>query len=221
MEKSLFISLEGIDGAGKTTQAQLLAGKLVDSGFSVIAVREPGSTPLSEKIRELLLDVKSSHISPVAESFLYAAARAQLVAAVIEPALACGQVVIADRYVDSTVAYQGYGRGVDIEFLHRLNALATGGLMPCLTIVLDIPPEEGVRRRKDIPPDRLEIEGIEFQRAVREGYLALSRSDPARIKVVDARQPVDEVHKQVLEMVLKRLTDSKCSVSSGARKEPF
>ncbi len=210
MQKNMFISLEGIDGAGKTTQAELLFRKLVDEGFSALAVREPGSTPLSEKIRELLLDVESKHICPTAESFLYAAARAQLVTDVIKPALEAGKIVIADRYIDSTIAYQGYGRGVNIEFLHRLNALATGGLIPCLTIVLDIPPEEGMKRRRDIPPDRLEIEGIAFQRAVREGYLALSASDPARIRVVDASRPVEDVQEQVWSLVLKCLKDSNC-----------
>lgn len=210
MHKKCFISLEGIDGAGKTTQIELLCQKLAKLGFSVVAVREPGSTPLSEKIRELLLDVRSQDISPLAESFLYAAARAQLVAEVIRPALTEGKVVIADRYFDSTIAYQGYGRGIDVEFLRQLNLLATGGLMPCLTILLDLPPEEGMVRRGGLPPDRLEKEGIDFQRAVREGYLTLSRSEPDRIKVVDARLQVEDVHEQVVRLVLERLRVSDC-----------
>jgi len=219
MHRKCFISFEGIDGAGKTTQVELLYRKLMDVGFPVVAVREPGSTPLSEKIRELLLDVRNQDISSSAESFLYAAARSQLVAEIIKPALDAGKIVIADRYVDSTIAYQGYGRGMDIEFLKRLNLLATGGLMPCLTILLDLPPEEGIARRGELPLDRLEREGIGFHRAVREGYLTLSRSEPDRIVVVDARLQVEDVHEQILKRVLERLRCSDCIVSTDVEKE--
>lgn len=184
--KGLFISLEGIDGSGKTTvQAGLLQHF---SKYPSLAIREPGGTLISEKIREILLDEKNLEITARTEAFLYAAARSQLVEEIIRPALAQGKVVIADRYLDSTIAYQGYGRGLDLEFLTTLNRLCCGNLSPDLTLLLDIDPAASQGRKKKDVPDRLEKEGIVFQRRVREGYLKIAREEPERIKLLDAGQ---------------------------------
>lgn len=205
MKKGIFISFEGIDGAGKTTQIRWLAEALKVKGYPVLTVREPGGTTLSEKIRELLLDARSEGISSEAEAFLYAAARAQLVSEVIRPALAEGRIVISDRYHDSTLAYQGYGRGLDMVFLEELNRLATAGLVPDLTILLDISPGEGLIRRGDTAPDRLEKEGLGFQEAVRQGYLSLSQQYKDRIKLVNAQRPVEEIHMDIIALVMPYL----------------
>lgn len=199
--KGLFISFEGIDGSGKTTQVKRLGQSLRDKGYELVTVREPGGTPVAEKIRELLLDARNDGICPRTEAFLYAAARAQLVTEVINPALTEGRVVIADRYLDSTLAYQGYGRGLDTRFLEQLNRLAVAGTVPDLTIILDISPVEGMVRRSDSCPDRLEREGLQFQEAVRAGYLSLSRQYPERIKVVDAMQPPEQVYAEIVALV--------------------
>ncbi|NLU50106.1 MAG: dTMP kinase [Syntrophomonadaceae bacterium] len=200
-KKGLFISFEGIDGSGKTTQVKRLGQSLRDKGYELVTVREPGGTPVAEKIRELLLDARNDGICPRTEAFLYAAARAQLVTEVINPALTEGRVVIADRYLDSTLAYQGYGRGLDTRFLEQLNRLAVAGTVPDLTIILDISPVEGMVRRSDSCPDRLEREGLQFQEAVRAGYLSLSRQYPERIKVVDAMQPPEQVYAEIVALV--------------------
>jgi len=199
--KGLFISFEGIDGSGKTTQVKRLGQSLRDKGYELVTVREPGGTPVAEKIRELLLDARNDGICPRTEAFLYAAARAQLVTEVINPALTEGRVVIADRYLDSTLAYQGYGRGLDTRFLEQLNRLAVAGTVPDLTIILDISPAEGMVRRSDSCPDRLEREGLQFQEAVRAGYLSLSRQYPERIKVVDAMRPPEQVYAEIVALV--------------------
>ena len=193
-----FISLEGIDGCGKTTLRDQLSDYLKEK-YEVIVLREPGGTEVSEKIRDMLLDVRNVGIRPRTEAFLYATARSQLVEEMILPALQEGKIVIADRFMDSTIAYQGYGRGIDIEFLKVLNLLCTGGLKPDLTLLLDIEPEEGQKRRNKQAPDRLEKEGLEFQSRVRAGYLTIQSDEPDRIKVLNGGASIIEVREQALQ----------------------
>jgi dTMP kinase len=191
----LFVTLEGIDGSGKTTQAELLASAL---GDDTVLVREPGGTPASERIRELVAE-PAVELEPTAELLLFCAARAQLVAEVIRPALDAGRDVVSDRFSDSTAAYQGAGRGVSVEVAVSVNLVATGRLTPDATVLLRIDPELAATRSGG--EDRFEREGLEFQRRVAEAYERLARSDPGRIKVVDAGGGVDEVHARVMEAV--------------------
>ena len=191
----MFVTLEGIDGSGKTTQAELLAEAL---GHDTMLVREPGGTPASERIRELVAD-PAVDLDPTAELLLFCAARAQLVVEVIRPALEAGRHVVSDRFTDSTAAYQGAARGVSVEVAVSVNLVATGALRPDVTILLRIDPE--VAAARSLGEDRFEREGVEFQRRVAEAYERLARSDPGRIKVVDARGDVDEVHARVMEAV--------------------
>ncbi len=198
--RGLFISLEGIDGCGKTTLKEKLLEKLTGK-YQVIGIREPGGTVISEKIRDMLLDVRNDGIIGKTEAILYAAARSQLVEEVIRPAMKQGKIIIADRYLDSTIAYQGYGRGLDLDFLQNLNQLCTGGLKPHLTILLDIDPQEAwLRRKKDIP-DRLEQEGLDFQARIRDGYIKLWEKEPLRIKRLDASLTVDNLLREALKMI--------------------
>ena len=178
-----FIVFEGGDGAGKTTQARILSRRLIREGYSVVLTREPGGTSLGEAARRWLKS--QPHITPLTELFLFVAARAQLVREVISPALSCSRVVICDRFVGSTVAYQGYGRGLDLELINRVNEVVSNGVRPDLTVFLDIPVEEALARRKDCPRDRFDSETIGFHRRAREGYLELASSEPSRWLVVD------------------------------------
>ncbi|HHW39716.1 MAG TPA: dTMP kinase [Syntrophomonadaceae bacterium] len=181
------ITFEGPDGAGKTTQVNLTAAALREEGYDVLVTREPGGTRLSEAIRGILLDPAFKEMTPFAEALLYAASRAQLVGEVVLPALGSGRVVLCDRFVDSSLAYQGYGRGLDLEMLRRINAPALRGIGAFLTILLDLEPGEGLRRAaKPEKMDRLEQEDLSFHRRVRDGYLALANQNPERIKVVRA-----------------------------------
>jgi dTMP kinase len=194
----LFITLEGIDGSGKSTQARLLTGWLRHAGHSVCPTREPGGTEAGEPIRELLLSPHRS-ITPEAELLLYLADRALHVESIIRPALARADVVVCERYCDSTLAYQGYGRGLDLELLGRLNTLATGGLSPDLTIVLDITPAHArldAKRR-----DRLESEGLEFAARVADGFRELARGEPDRTKLVNGSAEVEAVHEEIVALV--------------------
>ncbi len=197
--QGLFISLEGVDGSGKTSLRDWLVEKMPE--IEVVSVREPGGTAISERIRAMLLDVRNQGMTSSTEAFLYAAARSQLVEEIIKPVLSTGKVVIADRYIDSTVAYQGYGRGLDVDFLNTLNELCTGGLKPDLTLLLDLDPLEGQRRRGAAVPDRLEKEGLEFQDRVRHGYLELARLEPQRIKVIDASKNLNQVGEEALQLI--------------------
>ncbi|MDD4774930.1 MAG: dTMP kinase, partial [Syntrophomonas sp.] len=172
---------------------------------SVVGIREPGGTPVSEKIRDMLLDIRNSGIIGRTEALLYAAARSQVTAEVISPALTRGQIVIADRYLDSTIAYQGYGRGLDLEFLSALNRLCTGGIYPDLTLYLDLDPEEAYQRRQNESPDRLEQEGMEFQKRVRQGYLTLADAEP-RIHLLDAGLSRQRLLEEALQLINSRLT---------------
>ncbi len=203
----MFITLEGPEGAGKTTQLRALAGFLRDCGYDVVTTREPGGTPIGDQIRHVLHDTANTAMSPTAEMLLYAASRAQLVAEVIRPALVAGRVVLCDRYADSTLAYQGFGRGLDGDMLATLTAIATGGLRPDLTLLLDLDVVRGLARRRDEGEEmnRLDLETLEFHRRVREGYLALAAAEPARWVCIDADRPGDEVQVDVRRAALKRL----------------
>lgn len=191
-----FITIEGPDGAGKTTQAESLADHLRGRGHAVLVTREPGGTWLGERVRELLLARTGSTVStdPVTDAILFNAARRQLVTEVIRPALTAGRTVICARYADSTLAYQGYGAGVPLDRLRTLQALATDGLQPHLTILLDLPVEAGLKRKAPGDVTRFEAEfDLPFHRRVRDGFLALARETPDRFAVIDAARRSEEV----------------------------
>lgn len=196
MNRGLFLSVEGIDGSGKTTAIAGLATRLRDAGYRVRILREPGGTEIGEGIREILLDHRHRRMDPTCELLLFAAARAELTASVIRPALEGGEVVICDRFIDSTLAYQGYGRGLDRDMIRRLNESATGGLRPTRTLLLDLEPEEAAARmrgRVDEAPDRIDQESQSFVRRVREGYLTIAREETDRIVRIAAEAPIDDV----------------------------
>ncbi|HRZ17192.1 MAG TPA: dTMP kinase [Candidatus Hydrogenedentes bacterium] len=203
--KGLFITLEGIEGCGKTTQLRLLSEHLEQRGAGVTVTREPGGTPLAEALRGLLLDPATGGISPLSELMMYAAARAQHVDAVIRPALERGGVVLCDRFCDSTLAYQGGGRGICMDEIRTLNALATGGLAPDLTLLFDLPVEEGLARALQriagrdggAREDRFEREHLDFHRRIREGYLAVARQEPGRVKILDASRDIESTRQEV------------------------
>ena len=202
----LFIALEGGEGAGKTTQARMLSIWLRDQGFDVVTTREPGATKVGMRLRALLLDTAHAGMSPRAEALMYAADRAEHVASVINPALERGAVVITDRYTDSSLAYQGAGRGLHSEEIAWLSHWATYGLTPDLTILLDLPPQAGLGRRAS-SADRLEAEPSEFHERVRAGFLALARNDPGRYLVLDATRPAAELTAVIQERVRDMLPD--------------
>lgn len=190
----MFVTFEGVDGSGKTTQTRLLAEQLRAEGREVVETREPGGTPLGERIRELLL--QSERVAPWAETTLFAAARAQLVADVIRPALARGADVVCDRYIDSSLAYQGLARGLGVDRVLELNLLVTGGLLPDRTFLIDIPVEEAARRTGS-RPDRIEREGQGFAARVDQAYRELAQVFAQRITLVDGTQPPEEVAKLI------------------------
>lgn len=200
MGRGRFISLEGIDGCGKTTLKDQLNEYLREK-YDLLLLREPGGTEISEKIRDMLLDIRNGGMLPRTEALLYAAARCQVVEEAIRPALAEGKMVISDRYMDSTIAYQGYGRGLDIAFLKQLNRLCTGGLQPDLTLLLDIDPQEGQRRRTKDIPDRLEKEGLDFQTRIRKGYLQIQKEEPGRIKLLNGHSSIEELRKEAIRHI--------------------
>ncbi|MBM6817456.1 dTMP kinase [Olsenella uli] len=193
MARGIFITLEGADGCGKSTQAELLAEVLLARGREVVRLREPGGTPISEKIRALLLDSANAEMVPEAELLLYEASRAQLTRQVIEPALARGAVVLCDRYYDSTYAYQAGGRGLDETLVRQSNVLGSCGRVPDRTLVLDLDPAIGYARATAGGADRMEAEGLAFQERVRAAYLRLAAEEPARVRVVDAAGEKDAV----------------------------
>ena len=180
-----FITFEGGEGCGKSTQARLLLKKLEQQGIPTILTHEPGGTPLGNEIRMLLKRKQSSSISPQAELFLFAASRVQLVAELVRPALQEGKVVICDRFTYSTIVYQGYGRGLDLATVGVVNTMATGNLKPDLTILLDMPSEQGLERRRS-SKDRFELEDLSFHHRVREGYLKMAADEPDRWLLIDA-----------------------------------
>jgi len=207
--KGFFITLEGPEGSGKSTQAVRLAAALKQAGYSVVRTREPGGTPFAETIRRVLLSA-SSHESVTAETeaLLIVAARSQHVAHIIMPALQRGQIVICDRFSDSTFAYQGYGRDVNMQWLRKANDVASGGLSPDFTLLFDLPASLGLARRRKArgKQNRLDRESERFHRKVRRGFLALARQFPRRITVIDARQQPDDIAIATQALVFKRLS---------------
>jgi dTMP kinase len=197
----LFIVLEGGEGCGKSTQARVLHRHLREDGRGAVLTREPGGTSLGERVRRHLKRPGPTPISPLAELFLIAAARAQLVTEVISPALREGRTVVCDRYTPSTLAYQGYGRGIDLDTLRAVNGAATGGLSPDLIVLLDVPVETGLGRKKGRERDRFESESLAFHARVRRGYLEMARADRERWLVVDGRLPRKAIQGMIRERV--------------------
>ncbi len=208
---SMFITLEGPDGSGKTTQARLLAEWLRGQGYEVVLTREPGGTDIGDQIRVVLHDPHNTTMDARTEILLYSASRAQHVAQRIRPALAAGKIVISDRYADSTLAYQGYGRGLDLETLQAITAFATSGLTPDLTLYLDVVPQEGLQRRRlgGDEWNRLDAETLEFHQRVRAGYLELAGLEPERWVVIDAAPSAEEVQAEIRALVKTRLNHVK------------
>jgi dTMP kinase len=212
-KKPMFITLEGPDGSGKTSQIGPLVEFLHQKGYQVLTTREPGGTEISSQVRTILMDLKNQGMNPRTEILLFCAARAQLVEEVIRPHLAHGEIVLCDRYADSTLAYQGYGHGVDLDFLRRLLDFTTGGLWPDLTLLLDIDPEEGLKRRRVgyAEWNRLDDYALSFHRRVQAGYHELVRREPGRWRVIDASQPSDKVQLSLQEAILARLSQKMVS----------
>lgn len=199
MEKGLFITFEGTDGCGKTTQIEMLKDYFEKQGRTVLLTREPGAKGLGTKLREILLNY-DGEVSPVCESFLFLADRAQHVDTIIKPAVARGEIVLCDRHTDSTVAYQGYGRELDIEQIKMLNNIATSGLKPDLTFIFDIDIDTA-QKRVGKNKDRIESAGIEFFKRVRNGYLEIAKQEPERVKVLDGSKSIETIHNELLEIL--------------------
>lgn len=203
----MFITFEGPEGSGKSSQIGLLAEFLTQQGFLVVTTREPGGTAIGDQIRQVLHDVANTAMSSTAELLLYSASRAQLVNELVRPALAAGQVVLCDRYADSTLAYQGYGRHLNLADLQTITQFATGGLKPDLTLLLDIDVERGLARRRDGGEEmnRLDLELVSFHQRVRQGYHRLAQQEPERWVIVNADRPVTAVQAELQEIVMGRL----------------
>jgi dTMP kinase len=204
---SLFITFEGPEGSGKTTQVKRLGESLRDQGYNVLPVREPGGTSISEQIRAVLHSLNNREMQPRTEILLYCAARAQLVGQVIRPHLQSGGVVLCDRYADSTLAYQGYGRGLDLPTLRMILDFATGGLRPDLTLYLDLDVEAGLKRKRTGGDEwnRMDDLEVEFHRRVRSGYLEMMAQEPVRWVAVDAARDAEAIAGDIREIVEKRL----------------
>lgn len=207
-----FITFEGIEGCGKSTQLQMLAQLLTDQGRSVTVTREPGGCPIADQVRSILLDAGNHAMTPLAELLLYAAARAQHMTEVVLPALRAGRIVLCDRFTDATAAYQGYGRQLDMTVIRQLNQLATTGVAPQLTILLDCPVEIGLERAMarinnscGAREERFEMEALSFHRRVREGYLTLAAKEPERFVIIDSTTSVRQSAADVASAVLPRL----------------
>ena len=205
--RGLFITLEGADGCGKSTQAAILADRIAATGREVVRLREPGGTAVSEKIRALVLDPENSEMAPECELLLFEASRAQLVRQVIEPALARGAVVVCDRFYDSTFAYQVAGRSLAEQTIRAANALGSCGVAPDRTLVLDMDTDAALSRATRDGADRMEAEGVAFQRRVREGYLRLVAEEPRRVRRVDATGTVEEVAGRLADALADLLPD--------------
>ena len=211
-KRGLLITVEGVEGSGKTTQCARLAKRLREVGHRVLETREPGGTPLAEQIRSLFLGTaagaeRAEPITPESEALLVFACRSQHVSQVIEPAIRQGVIVLCDRFLDSTLAYQGYGRGLDVQTLRTLNRFATKGLAPALTLLFDLPAQTGLarRRRNDLELNRLDRETKRFHERVRRGFLALAAKEPRRVKVLDARADPDRVEAAAWTLVQRCL----------------
>jgi dTMP kinase len=202
----MFITLEGPEGSGKTSHVPYLVEFLREKGYTVFPTREPGGTSIGEQIREVIHDLKNTEMHPRAETLLYQAARAQIVEQVIRPRLAAGEIVLSDRYADSTIAYQGYGHQQDLEQVRTLVKYATGGLVPDLTVLLDVDVEIGIgRKTKSQEWNRLDAYTLEFHQRVRAGYLDMVKQEPKRWVIVDAGKGWDEVQKQLRSTILQML----------------
>ena len=201
--RGLFITFEGGDGAGKSTHLEFVRDTLAARGVEVLLTREPGGTPLGQVLRGLLLESDDA-VSPVTELLLMAADRAEHVARIIRPALEAGKVVVSDRYADSSIAYQGYGLGLDLETVRAVNRVATGGIEPDLTLLFDLPPGVGPSRRPR-PGDRIESRDPAYHERVRRGYLELAAADPGRFVIIDASQPVEAVRQRLREILEERV----------------
>jgi dTMP kinase len=200
--KGTFISFEGIEGTGKSTQAKLLYEWFRDKGLDVVLTEEPGGTQIGLEIRKLLLSVEHKGMTPLTELLLYNASRAQHIEEVMLPAINRGAIVITDRFSDSTIAYQGYGRGIDLNLLDSLDSIVTADLRPDITILLDLDVETGLKRNRSInKTDRLELEDIEFHMRVRRGYHNLAVKEPERIKLIHASGDIGEIHKRIVEII--------------------
>ena len=204
----MFITFEGIDCSGKTTQAKLLVDRLKQVGKEVVFLREPGGTKISEKIRELLLDKRHLEMNQKAELFLFSAARTQLVSEVILPALGRNAIVICDRFHDSTTAYQGHGRGLRLPDVKAINMIATSGTIPDLTMLVDIEVDEIARRRRiaGLAEDRMESGGRTFFEHVRQGYLTIAQEEPKRFITINGMRPIQEIHEEIWNAVQQRLS---------------
>jgi len=211
---SLFITFEGVEGSGKTTQIKILNDILKLRGLSTVLTREPGGTNISDQIRNILLDSDNKGMVPLCELFLYAAARAQHIQQVVEPALKANKIVLCDRFSDATIAYQGFGRGFGLDLIENINQLAAGSVKPNLTFLMDCNPDVGLRRtvernatlEKNAPvEDRFEQEAIEFHQKVREGYLNVASRHPERVIIIDASLDAETVHQEIVKNVLKFL----------------
>ena len=202
----MFITLEGPEGSGKTSHIPYLVEYLHERGYTVFPTREPGGTSIGEQIREVIHDLKNVEMHPRTETLLYQAARAQIVEQVITPRLDDGEIVISDRYYDSTIAYQGYGHQQDLEQIRALVKYATGGLVPDLTVLLDVDVEEGLRRKKkDNEWNRLDAYTVEFHQRVHAGYLEMVRAEPDRWVVIDANQAWNDVQNELRRVILKKI----------------
>ncbi len=201
-KKGIFISFEGIEGSGKTKQSRLLYEYLRKSGYKVILTGEPGGTQIGLKIRDLLLSVENRKMTPVSELLLYNASRSQHIKEVILPALKKGFIVITDRFIDSTKAYQGYGRGIDLKLIEFLEKIVTEDIRPDLTLLLDLDVKIGLKRNRGInKTDRLELEDVKFHKRVREGYLKIAAKELERIKLIDATESIEEIHRKIIGIV--------------------
>jgi dTMP kinase len=202
----MFITLEGPEGSGKTSQIPYLVEFLREKGFTIFPTREPGGTSIGEQIREVLHSLKNTEMHPRTETLLYQAARAQFVEQVVRPRLTVGEIVLSDRYADSTLAYQGYGHQQDLEQVRALVRYATGGLVPDLTILLDVDVEIGLKRKKKADEwNRMDAYTVEFHQRVRNGYLEMGKQEPDRWVVVDAGQGWDEVQEDLRKVFFERL----------------
>jgi len=199
--KPLLISFEGIDGSGKSTQCKMLYHELLDRGYGVHLYREPGGTSISEKIRDILLDRENVAMSPITEMLLYFSSRNQLITEKVLPALKRGEIVLLDRFVDSTIAYQGYGRDLSLESIGKVAEVAIGELTPDLTILVDTPLDTAENRMDKRELDRLEAENAEFKQRTRNGYLQLVQDDPQRFLLLDGREPIEELKHTVIERI--------------------
>jgi dTMP kinase len=198
----ILISFEGIEGTGKTIQAKLLYEYLAKKGYNTILTEEPGGTQIGLRIRELLLSIEHKGMIPITELLLYNASRAQHIKEIIVPAMNKGAVVITDRFADSTVAYQGYARGIDLNLIDSIEKIVTSGLRPDITILLDLDVETGLNRNRGINKmDRLELEDVEFHKQVRSGYLEIAAKEPERIKLIDASGSIEEVQSKIVKII--------------------